>query len=118
MLFRSDQSVNVSLTVLPRINENELISMSIQAAVQAITGYVGAEQRPIVSNRTTNTNVMVRNGETLLIGGLIFDQDDLTVGKLPFFGDLPFFRKFFRTNSKKKSQNELLIFITPTIVSS
>ena len=113
-----DQNVNVSLTVLPRINENELISMSIQAAVQAITGYVGAEQRPIVSNRTTNTNVMVRNGETLLIGGLIFDQDDLTVGKLPFFGDLPFFRKFFRTNSKKKSQNELLIFITPTIVSS
>jgi type II secretory pathway component HofQ len=61
---------------------------------------------------------MVKNGETLLIGGLIFDQDDLTVGKFPILGDLPFFRKFFRTNSKKKSQNELLIFITPTIISS
>jgi len=113
-----DQNVNVSLSVLPRINENELISMNINAAVQAITGYVGAEQRPIVSNRTTTTNVMVKNGETLLIGGLIFDQDDLTVGKFPILGDLPFIRKFFRTNSKKKSQNELLIFITPTIVSS
>jgi len=113
-----DQNVNVSLSVTPRINENELISMSIDAAVQAITGYVGAEQRPIVSNRTTSTNVMVRNGETLLIGGLIFDQDDLTVGKFPILGDLPFIRKFFRTNSKKKSQNELLIFITPTIISS
>ncbi|MCS5646186.1 MAG: secretin and TonB N-terminal domain-containing protein [Candidatus Marinimicrobia bacterium] len=113
-----DQSVNVSLSVLPRINENELISMNIDAAVQAITGYVGAEQRPIVSNRTTTTNVMVKNGETLLIGGLIFDQDDLTVGKFPVLGDLPFIRKFFRTNSKKKSQNELLIFITPTIISS
>jgi len=113
-----DQNVNVSLSVLPRINENELISMNINAAVQAITGYVGAEQRPIVSNRTTTTNVMVRNGETLLIGGLIFDQDDLTVGKFPVLGDLPFIRKFFRTNSKKKSQNELLIFITPTIISS
>ena len=113
-----DQNVSVSLSVLPRINENELISMNINAAVQAITGYVGAEQRPIVSNRTTTTNVMVKNGETLLIGGLIFDQDDLTVGKFPILGDLPFFRKFFRTNSKKKSQNELLIFITPTIISS
>jgi len=113
-----DQNVNVSLSVLPRINENELISMNIDAAVQAITGYVGAEQRPIVSNRTTTTNVMVKNGETLLIGGLIFDQDDLTVGKFPILGDLPFIRKFFRTNSKKKSQNELLIFITPTIISS
>ena len=113
-----DQNVNVSLSVLPRINENELISMNINAAVQAITGYVGAEQRPIVSNRTTTTNVMVRNGETLLIGGLIFDQDDLTVGKFPVLGDLPFIGNFFRTNSKKKSQNELLIFITPTIISS
>ena len=113
-----DQNVNVSLSVLPRINENEVISMNINAAVQAITGYVGAEQRPIVSNRTTTTNVMVKNGETLLIGGLIFDQDDLTVEKLPILGDLPFLRKFFRTNSKKKSQNELLIFITPTIISS
>jgi len=113
-----DQNVNVSLKVLPRINENELISMNIDAAVQAITGYVGAEQRPIISNRTTQTNVMVKNGETLLIGGLIFDQDDLTVGKFPILGDMPIIRKFFRTNSKKKSQNELLIFITPTIVSS
>jgi len=113
-----DQNVNVALSVLPRINENELISMNINASVQAITGYVGAEQRPIVSNRQTTTNVMVKNGETLLIGGLIFDQDDLTVGKFPVLGDLPFFRKFFRTNSKKKSQNELLIFITPTIISS
>jgi general secretion pathway protein D len=113
-----DQNVNVSLSVLPRINENELISMNINASVQAITGYVGAEQRPITSNRSTTTNVMVRNGETLLIGGLIFDQDDLTVGKFPILGDLPFIRKFFRTNSKKKSQNELLIFITPTIISS
>jgi type II secretory pathway component GspD/PulD (secretin) len=112
-----DQNVNVSQCIT-RINENELISMNINAAVQAITGYVGAEQRPIVSNRTTTTNVMVKNGETLLIGGLIFDQDDLTVGKLPVLGDLPFLGKFFRTNSKKKSQNELLIFITPTIISS
>jgi len=113
-----DQNVNVALSVLPRINENELISMNINASVQAITGYVGAEQRPITSNRSTTTNVMVRNGETLLIGGLIFDQDDLTVGKFPVLGDLPFIGNFFRTNSKKKSQNELLIFITPTIISS
>ena len=113
-----DQNVNVALSVLPRINENELISMNITASVQAITGYVGAEQRPITSNRSTTTNVMVRNGETLLIGGLIFDQDDLTVGKFPVLGDLPFIGNFFRTNSKKKSQNELLIFITPTIISS
>jgi len=113
-----DQNVNVNLQVLPRINENDLITMSIQASVQAITGYVGAERRPIVSSRSTDTNVMVRNGETLMIGGLIFDQDDSTIDKLPYLGDLPFFGRFFKSDGKSKSQNELLIFITPTIISS
>ena len=113
-----DQNVNVNLRVLPRINENDLITMSIQASVQAITGYVGAERRPIVSSRSTDTNVMVRNGETLMIGGLIFDQDDSTIEKLPYLGDLPFFGRFFKSDGKAKSQNELLIFITPTIISS
>tara|TARA_B100001146_G_scaffold44702_1_gene38327 strand:+ start:328 stop:1935 length:1608 start_codon:yes stop_codon:yes gene_type:complete len=113
-----DQNVNVNLRVLPRINENDLITMSIEASVQAITGYVGAERRPIVSSRATSTNVMVRNGETLMIGGLIFDQDDSTIDKLPYLGDLPFFGRFFKSDGKSKSQNELLIFITPTIISS
>ena len=113
-----NQDVNVNLTVLPRINEGDLITMSISASVQAITGYVGAERRPIVSSRATDTNVMVRNGETLMIGGLIFDQDDSTVDKLPYLGDLPFFGRFFKSDGKSKSQNELLIFITPTIIES
>ena len=102
----------------PRINQDNLITLSIQASVQAITGYVGVERRPIVSSRSTDTNVMVRNGETLMIGGLIFDQDDSTVDKLPYLGDLPFFGRFFKSDGKSKSQNELLIFITPTIISS
>ena len=113
-----NQDVNVNLEVLPRINENNLITMSINASVQAITGYVGAERRPIVSSRSTDTNVMVRNGETLMIGGLIFDQDDSTIDKLPYLGDLPFFGRFFKSDGKSKSQNELLIFITPTIIES
>ena len=113
-----DEDVNVNLNVLPSIKEDNFITMSIQASVQAITGYVGAERRPIVSSRSTDTNVMVRNGETLMIGGLIFDQDDSTIDKLPYLGDLPFFGRFFKSDGKTKSQNELLIFITPTIISS
>ena len=68
-----DQNVNVNLQVLPRINANALITMSTQAPVQAITGYVVAERRPIVSSRSTDTTVMVRTGETLIIGDIIFD---------------------------------------------
>ena len=49
--------------------------MKIDAVVQAIIGFVGKDQRPMISTRSTNTTVRVNNGETLLIGGLIFDTD-------------------------------------------
>ena len=112
--YRMAKEVTPGIVIL----DTELPNLDGFQVCRLLKGDDRYQHIPIVSNRTTTTNVMVKNGETLLIGGLIFDQDDLTVGKLPFFGDLPFFGKFFRTNSKKKSQNELLIFITTTIISS
>lgn len=113
-----DQSINVSLNVLPRVNPQDVISMKIDAVVQAIIGYVGAEQRPMVSTRSTNTNVRVKNGETLLIGGLIFDNDFESLSKMPLLGDLPILKKIFRYRNTEREQRELLIFITPTVISA
>ena len=113
-----EQSINVSLNVLPRVNSQDVISMKIDAVVQAVVGYVGAEQRPMVSTRATNTNVRVANGETLLIGGLIFDNDLESMSKMPFLGDLPFLKKIFRYRNTEREQRELLIFITPTVISA
>ena len=62
-----DQHVNVSLDVLPRVNEEKIISMKIDAVVQAIIGFVGKDQRPMISTRSTNTSVRVKNGETLFV---------------------------------------------------
>ena len=113
-----EQSINVSLSVLPRVNSQDVISMKIDAVVQAVVGYVGAEQRPMVSTRSTNTNVRVANGETLLIGGLIFDNDLESMSKMPLLGDLPFINKLFRYRNTEREQRELLIFITPTVISA
>ena len=113
-----EQSINVSLSVLPRVNSQDVISMKIDAVVQAVVGYVGAEQRPMVSTRSTNTNVRVANGETLLIGGLIFDNDLESMSKMPFLGDIPFIKKLFRYRNTEREQRELLIFITPTVISA
>ena len=113
-----EQSINVSLNVLPRVNSQDVISMKIDAVVQAVVGYVGAEQRPMVSTRSTNTNVRVANGETLLIGGLIFDNDLESMSKMPLLGDLPFINKLFRYRNTEREQRELLIFITPTVISA
>mgnify|MGYP001326522034 CR=1 FL=1 len=113
-----DQHVNISLDVLPRVNEDNIISMKIDAVVQDIIGFIGDDQRPMVSTRSTNTNVRVNNGETLLIGGLIFDTANEMNSKVPLLGDLPLIKRFFNYGSKDKEQRELLIFITPTVISS
>lgn len=112
------QNVNISLEVTPRINSDGLISMAINAQIQAIIGYVGPDaDRPIISTRSTNTNVRVADGRTLLIGGLIFDDENNARGKLPLLGSIPILGKLFTTSTKKTDQRELLIFITPSIVS-
>ena len=111
-----EQNIDISLDVLPRLNDRNVISLAIDASVQAIVGYVGTEKRPMVSTRSTNTNVRVRDGETLLIGGMIFDTDQETVAKFPLLGDLPIIKYFFRYTITEREQRELLIFITPTVV--
>jgi|TARA_B110000495_G_scaffold15881_1_gene11363 type IV pilus assembly protein PilQ len=113
-----DQHVNVSLDVLPRVNEEDVISMKIDAVVQAIIGFVGKDQRPMISTRSTNTTVRVNNGETLLIGGLIFDTEQEIVSKVPLLGDIPLIKWLFRSSNKDREQRELLIFITPTVISN
>ena len=113
-----NQNINVSLDVLPKVNKQKIISMKIDAIVQAIIGFVGQDKRPMISTRSTNTNVRVKNGETLLIGGLIFDSDQKVESKVPFFGDIPLIKRLFRSTDKDKEQRELLIFITPTVVTN
>jgi len=113
-----NQQVNISLDVLPRVNNADVISMKIDAVVQDIIGFIGHDQRPMISTRSTNTNVRVNNGETLLIGGLIFDSADEVNSKVPLLGDLPLIKRLFNYGSKDKEQRELLIFITPTIIRS
>ena len=72
----------------------------------------------MISTRSTNTTVRVNNGETLLIGGLIFDTADEAKSKVPLLGDMPLIKKLFNYSSRDKEQRELLIFITPTVVDS
>jgi len=112
------QNVDIKLQVTPRINSDGLVSLAIDAQIQAIIGYVGPDaDRPIVSTRSTQTNVRVADGRTLLIGGLILNDESQAVDKVPFLGNLPIIGRLFTNTVGKTSQRELLIFITPSIVS-
>ncbi len=113
-----NQNVDISLKVTPRINSEGLISLAIDAQIQAIIGYVGPDaDRPVISTRSTTTNVRVADGRTLLIGGLILNEQSEAVDKVPFLGNLPIIGRLFKSSVIKTSQRELLIFITPSIVS-
>jgi type II secretory pathway component GspD/PulD (secretin) len=112
-----DQTVNISLDVTPRINADDYISLKIVASVQAIIGYVGPDaDRPSISSRDMNTSVMVKSGGSLLIGGLIFEDNNLSVNKVPILGDLPILKSIFSSTIERTDQRELLVFITPSIV--
>ncbi|MEI7529569.1 MAG: type II secretion system protein GspD, partial [Elusimicrobiota bacterium] len=62
------------------------------------------------------TNVIVKNGETIVIGGLIHDTQSDTVFKIPLLGDIPLLGWLFRKKSVTRSRMELLIFVTPRIM--
>ena len=111
------QDINISLSVTPRVNEEGYISIKLNTSVQAIVAYVGPEaDRPVTSNRTVNTNVMVKDGETLLIGGLIFENNTHSRSQFPILGNIPLLNLLFRSKVDDVEQRELLIFITPSVV--
>ncbi len=114
-----DVDIRVDLSVTPRINEEKFVSLNLTATVQALVGFAGPNSdRPIVSDRSTTTRVMVGDGETLLIGGLIFDQTNESTTSPPIIGSIPFLKRFFTHTRTSTEQRELLIFITPNIINN
>ncbi len=112
--------VGVKLYVTPVINRDNFITMKIKPEVSSITSYLTTSQKntiPIVDTSQAETNVMVKDGVTIVIGGLMKDQDLETVTKLPLLGDLPLLGALFRSKSKAVKKTELVVLLTPHIIS-
>ena len=73
---------------------------------------------PVLNTQTTSTKVMIKDGETLVIAGLIRDKTIDTVSKIPVLGDVPILGYLFRHKNKTVVKKNLLIFITPKIVTA
>lgn len=104
----------LSLTVTPQITPDDRIIMDLTVSNDTV-GAVFAGI-PSIDTREINTQVLVNNGETVVLGGIFehtkIDQAD----KIPFFGDLPGLGRFFRRTTKQDNKSELLIFVTPKII--
>ena len=118
----SYSNVGTILHVTPRISANDYIWLRVLPEVSSFFGNfsttVAGEvfQAPQFDTRSVETDVMVPNSNTLVIGGLVQDNPHADYTKVPLLGDVPILGYFFRSENKEMSKDNLLIFITPTIV--
>lgn len=116
----ANQDVGVNLIVKPSINlRDNTVTLKLVPSVSTFVQFVeapGGGALPQVRTRLVNTTVRLRDGELLAIGGLISDQDVVSMQKVPFLADLPVLGQFFRHHRKEHTRTELAILIRPRIV--
>lgn len=109
------RDVGVNLKVTPNINEENFIRLKINQEVTKVQS--GADQaRPTTLKRTAKTTVIVKDNETVVIGGLVGDSTDDSTYKFPLLGDIPLLGWLFKTKSSSREKTNLYVFLTPHIV--
>lgn len=110
----------ITLEVTPQINKDGYITMHIEPSVivPVLSTYFKSGDTTFVDpyKRSTDTTVRVKDGETIIIGGLISKEDSYGFSKVPFLGDIPLLGLAFRYKSSDEQDKELIIFLTPYIV--
>ena len=108
------EEVGVMLKVKPQISKGNGVRLEIeQESSKVKSGDVGLQ---VTSKSTMQTNVMIQDGELLILGGLIEDQSNESASKVPLLGDIPLLGRLFRSSSRDNKQTVLMMFIRPTII--
>lgn len=110
------EEVGVLLKVKPQISKGNAIRLEIEQESSKVKG--GREGLQTTSKNTIKTNVMIEDGELLILGGLIEDTLTDTDSKVPILGDIPLLGRLFKSSSKNKDQQVIMMFIRPTIIRS
>ncbi|MCK9381029.1 MAG: type IV pilus secretin PilQ [Sulfuritalea sp.] len=106
-------SAPLTLGVTPSVNPDNRISLELNIAKSTITNATTGS----LDTNTVTTSVIVENGGTVVIGGFARESELQTQDRVPFLGDLPYVGFLFKTTTKSQSRSELLVFITPRIIS-
>ena len=118
----SDAGIKVGIT--PFISPDGYVTLNIKPEYATILSQVTAQDTggqyiaaTLLSRRNLDLkNVRIKDGETLVIGGLISEEEQKTIGKVPVLGDIPLIGTLFRSTSSEKKKNEMVIMITPKII--
>jgi len=107
--------VGMTLRVRPRITPEKNVDMVLNIILSQLTSERENNQ-PKRTEMETTTNMIVQNGQTVMLGGILFQEDSKIERKLPLLGDLPLAGGLFRHNSVEQSNNELIVFVTPYVI--
>lgn len=111
----------LSLKVTPQITPDDRILMGIEVHKDSVGGYVptaNGGQVPSINTNSVDTNVLVDNGDTVVLGGIYETTKTHSVSKVPLLGDIPLIGILFRQTKVQNNKTELLIFVTPKILAS
>jgi len=106
--------IGTTLRVTPQVSPDGWITMSVHPEVSSLTSSLDAGPR--IATREADATIRVRDGETIIIGGLIKRQDDRVKGRVPIIGHIPILGWFFTKASSDLTSTELVVFITPRII--
>ena len=111
------QEVGVKLTVTPQINEGNAVKLLINQEVSSVVGPITATTTDLItSKRQIQTTVLVEDGDTIVLGGLIDDDVQEIEKKTPILGDIPFIGRLFKSTSTSRSKRNLIVFMRPKII--
>ncbi len=110
--------VGITLNLKPRLDTNDYITMEVDSVVSLVTAVIdtGTTRAPQIGTREASTLVRVKQGEALIIGGLLREEEINNLSKFPLLGDLPFLGGLFRNRTKSKLQTEIVILLTPRVI--
>jgi len=114
------RNVGTQLTIIPRINQDGYVSVRLLQEVSALTNQTleAALNAPIITVREAETSAIVRDGQTIVIGGLISDTQNRVETGVPVLKDIPLLGLVFKSTDNRNSRSELAIFVTPKVVYS
>jgi general secretion pathway protein D len=107
--------IGIILLIHPRINADGNITMHVNPVVSTVTD-IGSDNIPQTSSREADTTVIVKDGETIVLGGLIRDEYSKTITEVPFLSKLPIIGELFRNRSKNHRRTEVIVTITPHVM--
>ena len=113
------QDVGIILKITPQITEGDHVKLDIYteiSSVEAQSDALTVSLGPTITKRSTKTSVVVKDNQVVAIGGLIQDNDEDTVTKMPVLGDIPILGWLFKTRSVTKDKTNLIVFLNPHII--